>query len=197
MILKGNASLDEQSGREVVTLFQQYVRDEQGTILLVTHDNRILDVADRIVTMVDGRIKSNVLVRVSAQICGFLKDVPLFARFTPRSLADAADRMKRERHPAGATIFRQGDAGDKFYLIKSGRVDVVRTADGRTQSVAKLSPGDFFGEAALMLDAPRNASIVAEEELEVYTMAKGDFRQVLAASASFEQELRRVLFERQ
>jgi len=191
------ASLDEKSGREAVTLFQRYAKDEGCTILMVTHDNRILDVADRIVTMVDGRIKSNVLVQVSAQICGFLKDVPVFAKLTPRTLAEAADRMGFERHRAGTVLFRQGDAGEKFYLIKQGRVDVVRTTDGIARSVAKLGRGDFFGEAALMLDVPRNATIVAEEDLEVYTMEKADFRRVIESSATFEEELRKVLFERQ
>ena len=52
---------------------------------MVTHDNRILDVADRIVNMVDGRIKSNVLVKVTAEICEFLRSVPLFQRLTPGS----------------------------------------------------------------------------------------------------------------
>jgi putative ABC transport system ATP-binding protein len=53
------ASLDSQSGRDVVTLMQALAREQGCTILLVTHDNRILDVADRIVTMEDGRLKSN------------------------------------------------------------------------------------------------------------------------------------------
>ncbi|MGB3293897.1 MAG: DevA family ABC transporter ATP-binding protein [Phormidesmis sp.] len=50
------ASLDKKSGREVVTLMQQLAREQGCTILLVTHDNRILDVADRIMYMEDGRL---------------------------------------------------------------------------------------------------------------------------------------------
>lgn len=53
------AALDKQSGREVVNLMQQMVKDYRITILIVTHDNRILDVADRIVNLVDGRIESD------------------------------------------------------------------------------------------------------------------------------------------
>ena len=62
------AALDEQSGREVVTLFRELAREQGMTIILVTHDNRILDVADRIVNMVDGRIKSDVLVHEASVI---------------------------------------------------------------------------------------------------------------------------------
>jgi putative ABC transport system ATP-binding protein len=50
------AALDKQSGRDVVELMQKLAKEQRCTILLVTHDNRILDVADRIVTMEDGRL---------------------------------------------------------------------------------------------------------------------------------------------
>jgi putative ABC transport system ATP-binding protein len=62
------ASLDSQSGRDVVTLMQNLAREQGCTILLVTHDNRILDVADRIVTMEDGRLKSNQTTNEEAAI---------------------------------------------------------------------------------------------------------------------------------
>jgi putative ABC transport system ATP-binding protein len=53
------AALDKKSGRDVVTLMQQLAREEGITILMVTHDNRILDVADRVINMVDGRLESD------------------------------------------------------------------------------------------------------------------------------------------
>jgi putative ABC transport system ATP-binding protein len=53
------AALDKVSGREVVTLLQQLAKEQGCTILMVTHDNRILDVADRIINLVDGRIESD------------------------------------------------------------------------------------------------------------------------------------------
>ena len=87
------AALDEKSGREVVTLFQELARDEGCTIIMVTHDNRILDVADRIVNMVDGKIKSDVAVQETSVICEFLKEFPLFADLTPNTLAEVADQM--------------------------------------------------------------------------------------------------------
>ncbi len=54
------AALDEQSGRAVVELFQRMAKENNSTIIIVTHDNRILDVADRIVNLVDGRIRGDV-----------------------------------------------------------------------------------------------------------------------------------------
>ena len=69
---------------------------------MVTHDNRILDVADRIVNMVDGRIKSNVLVQESSLICEFLMQCPLFTRLTPRTLTEVGRRRscRRSTRPA-------------------------------------------------------------------------------------------------
>jgi putative ABC transport system ATP-binding protein len=191
------AALDEHSGREVVTLFQELAQRERCTIVMVTHDNRILDVADRIVSMVDGRIKSNVVVRASAEICEFLVQCPLFTRLTPRTLTQAADHALHERFPAGTVVVRQGDPGDKFYVIRSGRVDVIVSDGATAKVVATLGKGDFFGEAALLTGAPRNATVVAKEDLEVYSLSKEDFQAVIAASATFEEELRKALFERQ
>jgi putative ABC transport system ATP-binding protein len=164
---------------------------------MVTHDNRILDVADRIITMVQGRIKSNVLVRESSLVCEFLVQCPIFTRLTPRTLTEVADQMVAEKHPAGTVIVRQGDPGDKFYVIKTGTVDVIVEDAGTRRTVATLGKGNFFGEAALLTGAPRNATVVAKEDLEVYTLGKEQFQAVLQASASFEEEVRKALFERQ
>jgi putative ABC transport system ATP-binding protein len=191
------AALDGKSGREVVTLFQELARTQRCTILMVTHDNRILDIADRIVNMVDGRIVSSVLVQTSAMICEFLRNCPLFARLTPRTLSYVADKMKLEVHEAGAAVVRQGDPGDKFYVIRSGAVDVVKDEEGERKRVNTLARGDFFGETALLTGQRRNASLVASEKLEVYSLGKGDFDAVVMASSPFEDELRKVLFSRQ
>jgi putative ABC transport system ATP-binding protein len=68
------AALDKDSGRDVVLLLQQLAREEGCTIILVTHDYRILDVGDRIVTMVDGRISSDMAVKQAVASGASLKD---------------------------------------------------------------------------------------------------------------------------
>jgi putative ABC transport system ATP-binding protein len=168
------AALDEASGREVVTLFQQLVKQEHCTLLMVTHDNRILDVADRIVNMVDGRVKSDVNIREAAVICEFLRHCPVFERLTPNTLSIAADKIFCEAHPAGTVIIRQGDPGEKFYLIRSGQVEVVAQLGAETRQKAVLGEGDFFGEAALLTEAPRNASVIARDDVLLYVLGKED-----------------------
>ncbi|MEM1303828.1 MAG: cyclic nucleotide-binding domain-containing protein, partial [Planctomycetota bacterium] len=89
-----------------------------------------------------------------------------------------------------------GDPGELFYLIHAGEVEVVVDEAGGRRSVARLGPGDYFGEAALLRDEPRNASVIARQPSVFYTLEKEDFRGVVDASPSFEEELRRALFGR-
>ncbi len=190
------AALDEQSGREVVTLFQELARNEGCTIIMVTHDNRVLDVADRIVNMVDGRIRSDVAVHETSVICEFLRRYPLFADLQTSTLTEVADKMMVEEAQPEDLVIRQGDPGELFYLIRSGRVDVVVEENGEKRKVAELGEGQYFGEAALLRDEPRNATIVARTKCLFYTLGKVDFKQVLDRSKSFDAEVRAVLASR-
>jgi putative ABC transport system ATP-binding protein len=191
------AALDEKSGRLVVTLLQNLARTHGCTSLIVTHDNRILDVADRIVNMVDGHIRSNVLVKESVVVCEFLRRLPTFATLTPAALAEVAEKMSKEQFAAGTVIVRQGDIGDKFYLLYHGSMDVI-IDDGtpNRRLAAPLTEGDYFGEMALLAHAPRSATVVAGEDSVVYSLGKDDFNAAVAASASFKEQLYRVYFHR-
>lgn len=187
------AALDAESGREVVTIFKELAEQEGCTIIIVTHDNRILDVADRIVNMVDGRIKSNVLVQKTAILCQILQKYPLFQGLAPSILASVADRMKLKRFPAGTEIVRQGEPGTEFYVIAQGEVEV--SSSGKVLS--RLEAGQFFGEVSLLTDQPRNATVQAVDEVACFLLDKEDFQAVVSANESFEQQLRKALFERQ
>ncbi len=190
------AALDEAAGRQVVKLFQSIASEQRCAVLLVTHDNRILDIADRIVHMVDGRVQSDVLVRESTLICEFLQRVPLFAGFTPGRLTEIADALIVEKVPSGSVIVREGEQGDKFCLIRQGRVKVTVAHDQGQKQVAELAEGSFFGEAALITGNPRNASVTAIEPCVLYSLRKPEFDRVLASSRSFEEAIRNSLFER-
>jgi putative ABC transport system ATP-binding protein len=192
------AALDKQSGRDVVNLFRRFAEQELTTILIVTHDNRILDVADRIVNMVDGRIISDVVISEAQAICDFLRRVPLFSGLLPDVLTAVADQMELEEFKPGEMVIRQGDVGEKFYLIRSGEADVlIRNSAGEEPVVATLDEGKFFGEAALMTGEPRKASVRAKTQLELCSLDKSEFQGILEASATFKESLRKTIFERQ
>lgn len=187
------AALDEQSGRRVVELLRERAKNDRATIIIVTHDNRILDVADRIVNLVDGSIRSDVLIQEAAIISQMLAKCELFQHLTPRSLAEVADHLKPEQFTAGQVVIREGDVGDKFYLIREGSVSVQRGGG----QVAQLSEGDFFGEMALMSGQPRNATVTALESSVLYSLDQKHFQLAMSQQASFEAEIRNSLFDRQ
>ncbi|HEY2383937.1 MAG TPA: ATP-binding cassette domain-containing protein [Terriglobia bacterium] len=191
------AALDKDSGREVIQLLQELARQRGCAILIVTHDNRILDAADRIINMVDGRIFSDVQVAESVRICEFLTKCRVFSSLSATGLSDIADKVLHEWTPSGAPIVRQGDQGDKFYIIRSGSAAVYREEGGQKVLVATLGEGEFFGEAALVTGEPRNATVMATTDTELYTLGKEDFHIAIEASPTFKEQLLRILFQRQ
>jgi cAMP-dependent protein kinase regulator len=90
-------------------------------------------------------------------------------------------------------IIREGEVGDKFYLIKKGQVEVIK-GDGQLE--ATLGEGQIFGEVALVENKPRNATVVAKDQVEVYTLTKEQFQQTLAACEPMREELVKVFCQR-
>ena len=86
-----------------------------------------------------------------------LSRVELFSRLPGEKLNEIARRLQREEVPPGRQVVREGDPGDRFYVIASGEVEV--TADGKR--IGTLGPGDYFGEVALAMNVPRTASVRA------------------------------------
>jgi CRP-like cAMP-binding protein len=101
-------------------------------------------------------------------------------------------------YAAGELTFRQGDAGDSFYIIKKGAVEViVGKAGGEGVVVATLGPGNFFGEMSLLTGAARTASIRVKEDAEFVVIDRESFRDTLVNNPSIAESLSRILAERQ
>ena len=79
----------------------------------------------------------------------------------------------------GTVIFRQGDLGDKFYLIRTGRVRVFREDGGLETELSVLRAGDDFGEMALFMDEPRSATVAALEGTRLMVLSKEQFQRIL------------------
>jgi putative ABC transport system ATP-binding protein len=191
------AALDEHSGREVVSLLRELATKKCVTIVLVTHDNRILDVADRIVNMVDGHIKSDVLVKEANLIVEFLRKTDEFRKLSVPVLASIADKMWTQQHNAGATVIREGETSKQFFVIRQGEVDIIKQENGEQKIVNTLHEGDCFGEEALLMAKPRNATVRTKKPTLLYVLGEADFRDALETSEPLRQELHKVLFERQ
>jgi putative ABC transport system ATP-binding protein len=192
------AALDKESSRTVVSLLKELCIQDRATVMMVTHDNRILEYADRIVNMVDGTIVSDVVLRDAVVVCEFLKTVDLFKHLTPTELANVAERTKKRRYKSGDIIIRQDEIGDEFFLVASGNVGVIsQKADEPDRRLTTLGVGSFFGERALITGERRNATIVADDGVETYVLGKDDFHTAMEFSASFKDQLIRTYFQRQ
>jgi CRP-like cAMP-binding protein len=98
-----------------------------------------------------------------------LAQVPLFAGLPPRHLKRIGDLTEEVRFMEGATVVRQGDAGDTFFVILEGEAKVA-SPSGRV--VNRLRPGEFFGEISLLDGGPRTASVVAETPLRLLALSR-------------------------
>jgi len=186
------AALDRDSAYKVVDLLKENTVERGSTVVMVTHDHRIIEKADRLVHMVDGRIASDVVLHDQLRICEFLKTVDVFKNLTPIELTNVAEKVTKRQFVAGDVVIRQGEAGEDFFLISDGTVEVMREG----HDVARLGAGDFFGEAALITGEPRNATVVANDNVETYVLAKDEFRAAIEASRSFRDQLYQVYFLR-
>ncbi len=111
----------------------------------------------------------------------YLRQMALFAELDEPTLAHLSERFSVENVPTGQLVCRQGDPGDKLYLIARGQVEVlVRHAEQEEQCIDIMGDGDHFGEMALLQDAPRNATIRTRTNTLLLTLPKSAFLALLA-----------------
>jgi MFS family permease len=100
-----------------------------------------------------------------------LRSLPIFAPLSAPVLEQVASRLIPTEAALGSEIIRQGDPGDRFYVIEEG--EVVVSKNGR--QVATLQQGDFFGEIALLREIPRTATVTAQTDTLLYALERDDF----------------------
>jgi CRP-like cAMP-binding protein len=105
-----------------------------------------------------------------------LSDAPLFAGVDADGIDRIAEAAVQVDFPADHVIARQGEIGTGFFVIVSGGATVVR--DGEV--IARLVPGDFFGELSVLDGKPRTAQVVADGPTTCLALASWDFEAVLA-----------------
>ena len=126
------ASLDKNTGRDVVQLIQRLAKEEGAAVVLVTHDNRILDIADRILHLEDGRIRK--LMDAVGDDAGRLLN--LMARFDPNSYSELAAFALALTRVAAAD---QRIMEEEYALIRKTLRDVSRLSEGEAELVVQLS----------------------------------------------------------
>jgi CRP/FNR family transcriptional regulator, cyclic AMP receptor protein len=114
-----------------------------------------------------------------------LRRVPLFAGMDRKELELLAKLIKEQSYSAGATIVKSGAGGHGLYIIKEGRVSVVR--DGQT--IATLGPGQFFGEISVLDGGPRTADVRADADTVCLTLISWEVKPLLMDNASITYKM--------
>lgn len=100
-----------------------------------------------------------------------LQHVPMLRTLPLPSVEQLARGLEPRELAAGTTVFSEGDAGDRYYVVESGEVDVV--GDGLT--LTTLGPGEGFGEVALLRSSPRTATVVARSDVRLRALGSEHF----------------------
>jgi putative peptide zinc metalloprotease protein len=121
-----------------------------------------------------------------------LKRVPLFETCSDDELDVVANALQTEHFARGEVILRQGDPGDKFYIVEHGKATVWQTGvDGIERKVDEKGAGQYFGEVALVSQAPRNATVRAETPLTLFSLGQADFDQLVRQYVDFAHNMDR------
>jgi len=118
------------------------------------------------------------------------RKMPLFAELDDREIAQIASVAKTRRYAKDDVIFHADESGDVFCIIREGKVKITMISpEGKEIILTMMGPGEFFGEMALIEDQPRSATVVALEPLEVVTIWRSDFLQILADNFSITKKM--------
>jgi putative peptide zinc metalloprotease protein len=127
----------------------------------------------------------------------FIKSVAPFASISNQHIRQIAEQIEEKLVDTGTTIFEQGESGDACYIITAGNAEIMkRVSDGSTKIIAQLGENAIFGESALLMDAPRNATVRVTEPTTILKIDKSLFngithQHVDAQEASMRLQLNR------
>lgn len=121
-----------------------------------------------------------------------LRQVPLFASCSKKELAAISGIADEIDLKEGKELTRQGSPGREFFVLVEGTADVVK--DGK--KVNSLEGGDFFGEIALVHQAPRTATVTATSPVRALVVTERDFKRLLEESPEIQRKVLEALAER-
>lgn len=108
-----------------------------------------------------------------------LARIPLFHDLTPEELESIKHLIFERAYKPGAMLFMEGMQGEVMYLVKQGKVEILKKKDGRDMLIATLGSGDFVGEMAVIDEEPRSASARVSEETILWVLTKKCFQDIL------------------
>lgn len=118
--------------------------------------------------------------------------MPLFVGCAGKELAQIAHVADEIDFKAGKTLIREGAPGSEFFVLLQGAAEVTRGGE----KIDELGPGDFFGEVALVSEAPRNASVTTTTPVRALVVTTASFRALLEHAPAIESKVRAAVAER-
>lgn len=131
-------------------------------------------------------------IEVLRQVQQMLNAIPFMSTLDQKAIEELAYQLNQRHFMKGETIIREGEPGKLFHLVTKGRVGVFRKAWFRSRRLATLGPGEFFGEVALIDNVPRTATVVGEEDGEMFTLSRDAFESVLLANPRIGEMIRKT-----
>lgn len=132
----------------------------------------------------------------SGTVDAFLSTNPLFYSLSPAVLASIAAKVQVKTYSAGQDIVHEGEIGDSFYLIKEGRVRVLKETDGNQLVLSELGVSEGFGEMSLIIDQPRSATVRAIGATTALKLTKDDFSELMRSWPELASKMHRLVDER-
>ncbi|RKX69385.1 cyclic nucleotide-binding domain-containing protein [candidate division WOR-3 bacterium] len=119
-----------------------------------------------------------------------LRGVYLFKELNPEEMDLILSIAREKKFKKDEVIFSEGEPGNAFYIIVSGSVRISTMVPGvGEEALAVLKPGEYFGEMALIDDAPRSASAIANEDSLLISIAKDDFLKLISSNNALGYKL--------
>ncbi len=217
---EATSALDARTEAEILDTLEEVVR--QRTTITITHRLGIAKTADEIVVLEQGRLvergphselveSGGLYQRLYEEQMGKpaaetssrvdleaarLRKIPLFADLDAETLADLALQLSPERYRTGEVIVRQGDPGDKLYVISQGQAEVFVEDGGIEVKVNVLNAGDYLGEYALLTNQPRTATVRAAQPTEVFTLSRASFLSLIEEQSALRDKVDNFVNER-
>jgi CRP-like cAMP-binding protein len=125
-----------------------------------------------------------------------LRQIDLFRPLSDEELRTAAARCRPLHYAAGERIIEEGAPGDSFFILDRGEVEVSKEMGGSRRSLARLMEGQFFGEMALLTGEKRAASVVAATDVDLFTLDKTGFHDIIVGNPAIAVDISTILSER-
>lgn len=134
--------------------------------------------------------------RISHSLVAALRRVPLFAELEDRALLELVGATCNFSWRTGSVVFDKGSESAALFVVLSGSIRILDVDGGQEVEVARVGPGEFFGEQSLLRERTHSKRAVAAEDAELMMLARGPLEELLASRPELDAQFRRSAEER-